>query len=107
MPKTFTWDRVNVFDKYLHCPHVNDLHAIYIIIDIYTDNTCSNYELPFIGSKIYHLDACISIKYVHSSYVHILIHISHTHHIKLCSILIPIFFFKRIFFTKFKRGSSK
>jgi hypothetical protein len=26
MPKTFTWDRVNVFDKYLHCPHVNDLH---------------------------------------------------------------------------------
>jgi hypothetical protein len=23
---TFIWDHVNVFENYLHCPHVNDLH---------------------------------------------------------------------------------
>jgi len=81
-----------------------DLHIIYIIIDIYRHNTCSNYELPFVGSKKFHLDACIS-KYVHPSYVRIVIHISYTHHIKFEAKNYAQFLFQSIFLKRFSLQS--
>jgi hypothetical protein len=59
-PKTFTWDHVSGFEKYLHCPcvrasvkkiimhgysisvSVKSLHTIYMAIGIYKHNTDKN-----------------------------------------------------------------
>ncbi len=92
-PKTFTWDHVSGFDKYLHCPcvratvkkiivhsysisvSVKSLHTIYMAIGIYKHNTdkknltkiCNDWHWELKHHFFYHFLKIIIFRYMRRS----------------------------------------